>query len=130
MMRPPKTYSARLFTPVHWVWLKTLKASTRNWSESGRSFTCTSKHHTSGDCAIPDQIEALKWVHANIARFGGDPGRVTVFGQSAGAHDIGMLLTSPLSRGLINGAVEESGTIVINGMMTPTLGDAEKTAKN
>jgi para-nitrobenzyl esterase len=59
-----------------------------------------SSHHSSGNYALLDQIAALRWVHENIAAFGGDPSNVTIFGQSAGAIDVGMLLVSPLSRGL------------------------------
>ena len=88
--------------------------------------TKESPHHSSGNYAILDQIEALKWVQANIAKFGGDTSQVTVFGQSAGAHDTGILLTSPLAKGLINRAIEESGTVVINGMTAPPLSVAEQ----
>jgi para-nitrobenzyl esterase len=56
-----------------------------------------------------DQITALKWVHDNIARFGGDPGAVTVFGQSAGGGSVLALLTSPLATATFRGAIVESG---------------------
>lgn len=56
-----------------------------------------------------DQIAALQWVQKNIRRFGGDPGNVTVFGESSGAADIGYLLTSPLAQGLFRRAISESG---------------------
>lgn len=65
---------------------------------------------TSGNFGILDQIAALKWVRDNIAKFGGDPGNVTIFGQSAGAQDVGLLMVSPLARGLFHKAIEESGT--------------------
>lgn len=63
----------------------------------------------SGNYALMDQIKALTWVRDNIAQFGGDPDNVTIFGQSAGAEDVGMLLVAPDARGLFQKAIEESG---------------------
>jgi para-nitrobenzyl esterase len=54
-----------------------------------------SSHHSSGNYALLDQIAALRWVYENIAAFGGDPSNVTIFGRSAGAIDVGMLLVCP-----------------------------------
>ncbi|MFC9331043.1 carboxylesterase/lipase family protein [Kitasatospora sp. NPDC057015] len=64
---------------------------------------------SSGDFGLQDQIAALRWVQRNIAAFGGDPGNVTLFGQSAGAHAVGMLMSSPQTHGLFAKAVAQSG---------------------
>jgi para-nitrobenzyl esterase len=56
-----------------------------------------------------DQIAALKWVKENISAFGGDPDRITIMGQSAGAMSVQTLVTSPLSKDLIAGAIIQSG---------------------
>lgn len=63
----------------------------------------------SGDYGLQDQIAALRWVQANIAQFGGDASNVTIFGESAGAHAIGILMASPLAKGLFQKAIGESG---------------------
>lgn len=63
----------------------------------------------SGNYALMDQIKALEWVRDNIAGFGGDPDNVTIFGHSAGAQDVGLLLASPLAKGLFHKAISESG---------------------
>ncbi len=64
----------------------------------------------SGNLGILDQIAALKWVHENIAAFGGDPNNVTLFGQSAGGCSAGILIISPSARGFFHKAIMESGT--------------------
>jgi len=71
--------------------------------------TARDPHSASGNYGILDQIMALKWVHENIAAFGGDPANVTIFGQSSGGMSVKFLLCSPLSRGLFKRAIIQSG---------------------
>jgi len=74
------------------------------------AFAAESPKHSSGNYGLLDQIAALQWVRRNIARFGGDPSRVTIFGESAGGMSVGSLIASPLAKGLFARAILESGT--------------------
>jgi para-nitrobenzyl esterase len=63
----------------------------------------------SGNFGLLDMIAALKWIKQNIAAFGGDPNKVTIFGESAGGIAVSQLCASPLAKGLFEGAISESG---------------------
>lgn len=74
---------------------------------------------STGNAALLDQVLALEWTRDNVAGAGGDAGRVTIFGESAGAFSVGWHLASPRSAGLFHAAILESGTLAAEQFFTP-----------
>jgi len=92
-------------------------------------------HHVSGNYGILDMIAGLQWVQKNIAAFGGDPKRVTIQGESAGAVAVNILCASPVGKGLVRGGIGVSGASIGLGSdasfgESEPLASAEKRAVN
>uniref|UniRef100_A0A452G5X3 Carboxylic ester hydrolase n=1 Tax=Capra hircus TaxID=9925 RepID=A0A452G5X3_CAPHI len=80
-------------------------------------FFSTGDEHCRGNWGHLDQVAALQWVQENIASFGGDPGSVTIFGESAGGESVSVLVLSPLAKNLFHRAISESGVALIPGLV-------------
>lgn len=83
---------------------------TLNYRLGALGFLCLGTKDAPGNAGLKDQIEALKWVQRNIAKFGGDPSQVTIYGMSAGGTSVEMLILSRMAQGLFHRAIIESGT--------------------
>uniref|UniRef100_A0A1B6CWJ1 Carboxylic ester hydrolase n=1 Tax=Clastoptera arizonana TaxID=38151 RepID=A0A1B6CWJ1_9HEMI len=83
---------------------------TFNYRLNSLGFLSLGNNLISGNVGLKDQVEALRWVKQNIANFGGDPNRVTIFGESAGAASVEYLILSPSASGLFQQAIVQSGS--------------------
>ncbi|XP_060041372.1 cocaine esterase isoform X2 [Erinaceus europaeus] len=81
-------------------------------------FFSTGDKHAAGNWGYLDQVAALRWVQQNIANFGGNPDRVTIFGESAGGTSVSSHVVSPMSKGLFHGAIMESGVALLPSLIT------------
>ncbi|KAJ8716843.1 hypothetical protein PYW07_003470 [Mythimna separata] len=82
---------------------------TINYRLDSLGFLCLGTAEVPGNAGMKDQVFALRWVNENIAQFGGNPRNITVFGESAGATSVGYHLVSPMSKGLFQRAILQSG---------------------
>ncbi|XP_051025090.1 carboxylesterase 1E [Acomys russatus] len=80
-------------------------------------FFSTGDEHSRGNWGHLDQVAALRWVQDNIVNFGGDPGSVTIFGESAGGESVSVLVLSPLAKNLFHRAISESGVVLNAGLV-------------
>ncbi len=91
-----------------------------------------SPHGVSGNYGLLDQLAALDWIRDNVGAFGGDPARITLFGESAGALSVLDLMVSPLAAGMFRGAIAQSAPLWVRHLLPPaciTLREAEKTGE-
>jgi len=87
------------------------------------------KFATSGNVGMLDIVAALEWVRDNIANFGGDPSRVTIFGQSGGGGKVTALMAMPAAKGLFHRAIVESGSLLTSATMESSSTLADKLLK-
>lgn len=101
-----------------------------NYRLGALGFLATGTAEAPGNAGMKDQVMALKWINRNIAKFGGDPARVTITGLSAGALSVTSHMASPMTQGLFNGVIAMSGSAVFQvPLKTEYLDLVKKVAK-
>ncbi|XP_046971788.1 esterase FE4-like [Vanessa cardui] len=98
-------------TPKKLVNSKRVVAVTFNYRLGPHGFLCLGTEDAPGNAGMKDQVALLRWVRANIERFGGNPHDVTIAGYSAGASAVGLLMVSKMARGLFHKVIPESGDL-------------------
>nr|XP_025744648.1 cocaine esterase isoform X1 [Callorhinus ursinus] len=93
-------------------------------------FFSTGDKHAPGNWGYLDQVAALRWVQQNIAYFGGDPGHVTIFGESAGGTSVSSHIVSPMSQGLFHRAIMESGVALLPGLIVSSSNEVSMMVAN
>ncbi|XP_034378070.1 pyrethroid hydrolase Ces2e-like [Arvicanthis niloticus] len=93
-------------------------------------FFSSGDEHARGNWGFLDQVAALRWVQQNIAHFGGNPDRVTIFGESAGGISVSSHVVSPMSQGLFHGAIMESGVALMLSFMSTSSDIVYRTVAN
>ena len=106
------TGSSNEYIPVALA-MRDVVVVTFNYRLAGFGFMTFGNDLVSGNMGLRDQLEALNWVKRYISNFGGDPDKITIFGQSSGAVSVHALHLSPKSNGLISGAIAQSGTMLM-----------------
>ncbi|CAH0561465.1 unnamed protein product [Brassicogethes aeneus] len=102
--------SSSEFSPKYLMETGEVMVVTLNYRLNVFGFLSTGDSVVPGNMGLKDQLLALKWVQKNIENFGGDPNKVTIFGQSAGAASVSYLMQSPKSEGLFHRAIMQSGS--------------------
>ncbi|CAH1255487.1 CES2 [Branchiostoma lanceolatum] len=113
------TYPAEVPTSLHNVVMVTI-----NYRLGNLGFLPTRDDDAPGNFGLLDAIKALEWVQGNIRNFGGDPDRVTIFGESAGGYTVSLLVMSPIATGLFHRAISQSG---VAGVPVTQKGDVTQT---
>ncbi|XP_035681493.1 fatty acyl-CoA hydrolase precursor, medium chain-like [Branchiostoma floridae] len=114
-----ETYPAEIPTSLHNVVMVTI-----NYRLGNLGFLPTLDDDAPGNFGVLDAIKALEWVRDNIRNFGGDPDRVTIFGESAGGYTVSLLVMSPMATGLFHRAISQSG---VAGVPVTQKGDITQT---